>query len=326
MIDIGSVASTAGTVAAIGIPSLLAAWYASTSLFTVPQQKEALITTFGKHTRTEKEPGLHLKAPWPFNVVAANVFTGTAQVTDPLTTKTKDDLFVGIPITIQYEVMDSPTYWFKNNDPLGQMKTLVSAAVRNYASDKDFQSLYDDREEISSQVIQSVGEKVKEFGIELKRIIVDEPKAPEEIVGAYNRVRASERLRDAANNESEAEKIRIVKRAEAEKDAQILHGEGVAGFREKIFHNYETQIQHLVGQGISKEEALDVMMKTMHMDVLRDIGHQGNMVIVTDGTDPESGKRIAELQALRPTIGSPAGEQNNAPRPAVAPLPVPGPA
>src|SRR5690606_16861683 len=117
-------------------------------------------------------------------------------------------------------------------------KTLVSAAVRNYASDKDFQSLYDDREEISEKVIEAVGDKVREYGIDLKRIIVDEPKAPEEIVASYNRVRASERLRDAANNESEAEKIRIVKRAEAEKEAQILHGEGVAGFREKIFHNY----------------------------------------------------------------------------------------
>lgn len=307
--DLGQIVPWVG----YGAAGLAAAWYASTAIFTVGQQHEALITSFGKHTRTEKEPGLHLKQPWPFNVVAANIFTGTRQVTDPLTTKTKDDLFVGIPITIQYEVSDTPKYQFTNANPVEQMKTIVSAAVRNYASDKDFQSLYDDREEISEQVINSVGDKVADYGLTLKRIIVDEPKAPDEIVASYNKVRASERLRDAANNESEAEKIRIVKRAEAEKDAQILHGEGVAGFREKIFHNYEEQIKHLVTQGIGKEEALKVMMETMHMDVLRDIGHQGNMVIVTDGSSA-AGNRIAELQTLKATPGLPAGEQDNRPR------------
>lgn len=316
-------------VAQIGLTAmgLSAAWYASTSIFTVGQQHEALITSFGKHVRTEKEPGLHLKLPWPFNTVNDKVFTGTQQVTDPLTTKTKDDLFVGIPITIQYEISDSPSYKFNNAKPIEQMKTIVSAAVRNYASDKDFQSLYDDREEISEQVIKHVGDKVAEYGITLKQIIVDEPKAPEEIVASYNKVRASERLRDAANNESEAEKIRIVKRAEAEKDAQILHGEGVAGFREKIFHNYETQIEHLVGQGISKDEAMRVMLETMHMDVLRDIGHQGNMVIVTEGSNA-TGNRIAELQTLKSSFGAPTGDQDNRPKHAhgTQPLDVAAPA
>jgi len=296
-----SLIGNAATIAAYGAVGLSAAWYASTMFFTVGQKHEGLITTFGKHSRTEKEPGLHMKQPWPFNVVADKVYTGLQQVTDPLTTKTKDDLFVGIPITIQYEVADTAKYYFENENPLDQMKKSVSAAVRNYASDKDFQSLYDDRDEISQKVIEAVSNEVSDYGIALKRIIIDEPVAPEVVQESYNKVRASERLRDAANNESEAEKIRIVKRAEAEKEAQVLHGEGVAGFREKIFANYETQIQHLVDKGITKEEALKVMMETMHMDVLRDIGHQGNMVIVTDGKTGGTANSIAELQTLRAT-------------------------
>ncbi len=295
---IGNVAA----YAAYGTMGLSAIWYASTMFFTVGQKQEGLVTAFGKHSRTEKEPGLHMKKPWPFNVVADKVYTGLQQVTEPLTTKTKDDLFVGIPITIQYEIEDTAKYFFDNDDPLDQMKKSVSAAVRNYASDKDFQELYNDRDEISLKVIEAVRQEVADYGIALKRIIVDEPEAPAVVKESYNKVRASERLRDAANNESEAEKIRIVRRAEAEKEAQVLHGEGVAGFREKIFANYETQIQHLVDKGISKEEALKVMMETMHMDVLRDIGHQGNMVIVTDGKAGGSANSIAELQTLKATV------------------------
>lgn len=304
--EVGAIAGYAGL-------GLAAIWYASTSLFMVGQKQEALITSFGKHVRTEDKPGLHLKLPVPFNVVAEKIYTGTQQVTEPLETKTKDDLFVGLPITIQYEITDPAVYYFDKENPLEQIKKIVSAAVRTNASAKQFQDLYDDREEISEQVIEAVGDKIREFGVELKRIVVDEPQAPEEIIGAYNKVRASERLRDAANNESEAEKIRIVRRAEAEKEAQILHGEGVAGFREKIFHNYETQIKHLVDQGISKDEALKVMMETMHMDVMRDIGHAGNMVIVTDGANA-SASRIAEIQSLKGTLGKPTGEQDNLPR------------
>ncbi|MFP4314404.1 MAG: SPFH domain-containing protein, partial [Alphaproteobacteria bacterium] len=68
--------------------------YLATSLFIVPQRREALITFFGKHTRTETRPGLHLKWPWPFNIVAARIPTDLRQVNEMLATKTIDDLFV----------------------------------------------------------------------------------------------------------------------------------------------------------------------------------------------------------------------------------------
>lgn len=298
---------------AYGVAAYAAARYAATSLFTVKQKEEALITSFGKHTRTEKEPGLHFKKPWPFNIVTARVGTDLLQVSEKLDTKTKDDLFVSLPITIQFEINDSAKYYFDNRNALENMKKAVSAAVRTATSGKDFQQLYSDRDEVSTHVIDQLKDTVSEYGINLRRIIIDEPTAPEQVQRAFNEVRASERLMEASKNKAAAHKIEVVARAEADKEADVLRGEGKAGFREKLFGRYGSQIDELVQKGVPREEAIKVMLDTMHQDTLRDIGHQGNMVIVT-GDNSGIGNRIAELQALRPKQ-NPAPEQDRAPVP-----------
>lgn len=263
--------------------------------------------------RTEKDPGLHMKLPWPFNTVSAKVGTDLMQVEETLATKTSDDLFVQLPIAIQYEINDTGKYHFDNREPIENMKKAVSAAVRTATSGKDFQALYSDRDEVSSHVIDNIKPMVDEYGINLRRIIIDEPTAPQEVQASYNEVRASERLKEAAKNKAEAHKIKLVARAEAEKQADILRGEGKAGFRKALFHQYGEQIESLVGKGVDREEAIKVMLDTMHQDTMRDIGQQGNMVIVTpDGSG--AGGRIAELQTLRPKQ-IPAVEQNTAPSP-----------
>jgi regulator of protease activity HflC (stomatin/prohibitin superfamily) len=307
--DLGSVF----TAAAWGVAGLATLSYLSSLFFTVDQKQEALITSFGKHVRTEQNPGLHLKYPWPFNVIEAKVPTALQQVGDTLDTKTKDNLFVGLPITIQYEVDHTGKFYFDNDEPVEQMSKIVSAAVRKYTSGKDFQELYDERDEISDAVISEVEDQINDYGINIRRIVIDEPKAPGDVQSAYNRVRSSERERDAALNEAEAEKVRIVKKAEADKERNILIGEGVAGFRKKIFDQYAEQIRELVTKGVSREDAEHMMLEAMRLDTLRDIGDKGNLVIVSpDGT---SANKIAEMQTLKTTLdrkppGTPAVEQN----------------
>lgn len=290
--------------------------YAATSLFSVKQKEEALITSFGKHVRTEDKPGLHFKAPWPFNIVAAKVGTDLMQAEERLDTKTKDDLFVKLPIAIQYEVNDTPKFYFENRNAVDNMKKAVSAAVRTATSTKDFQELYSDRDEVSAHVIDQIKGTVEEYGINLRRIIIDEPTAPQEVQSAFNEVRASERMMEASKNKAASHKIEVVAHAEAEKEADRLRGEGKALFRKALFDQYGEQMETVIGKGASREEALSVMLDTMRQDTMRDIGQQGNMVIVTpDGSD--LGTRIAELQTLRRV--KPATEQDTAPiRPAAA--------
>lgn len=286
------------TAAAAVTGVLAAAWWLTSCIFTVGQKQEALITSFGKHTRTEKLPGLHLKKPWPFNEVMAKIATDLQQVAEPLETKTRDDLFVRLPITIQYEVSDSAKFYFDNKDPVANMKKLVSAAVRTATARKEFQELYGDRDELSTAVIDHIKTSVAEYGINVRRIIIDEPQAPEQVQKAFNEVRASERLKEAARNKADAHAIEVVAKAEAEKTADILRGQGKAGFRKAIFDQYSIQVGELVKAEVPREEAVDVMMRAMQQDTLRDVGEKGNLVIVTDGHNAGgTGKAIAEMQA-----------------------------
>lgn len=262
--------------------------YLFTCLFTVPQRREALITFFGRHVRTEINPGLRVKWPWPFNIVAARIPTDLRQVNEMLDTKTIDDLFVSLPITIQYEITDTGVFYFDTNEPVKQMSIIVSASVRKYTSAKEFQDLYNERDEISQAVIADVKTQILEYGINIRRIVVDEPTAPQEVQDSYNRVRASEREKDAAQNEAAADYIRRVKAAEADKQRNILIGEGVAGFRQSIAQGYAEIRRQLVKDGVDIIVADRFMEEAMRLDTIRDVGDKGNMVIVMPGSQNDN--------------------------------------
>lgn len=284
--------------------TILTVLYLFTMIFTVKQRTEALITSFGKHVRTEVNPGLRIKWPWPFNVVTERVPTDLRQVTDTLDTKTKDNLFVNLPITIQYTIRDTARFYFDTDYPIDQMNKIVSASVRKYTSGKDFQELYDERDEISEAVILDVKEQIKEYGINIRRIVVDEPTAPMDVQEAYNRVRASEREKDAAENEAAADYIRRVKAAEADKQRNILIGEGVAGFRSSIAEGYTKIRQDLIDQGVNPDNAERFMEEAMRLDTIRDIGDKGNMIMVlpSGGRTQNQSDALANIVAAGPIL------------------------
>jgi len=281
--------------------------YLFTCIYTVPQRREALITSFGKHVRTQYSAGLHFKYPWPFNVVSARIPTDLRQVNEMLDTKTKDNLFVNLPITIQYEITDTGRYYFDTDVPVHQMSKIVSASVRKYTSGKDFQELYDERDEISEGVILDVKDQIADYGITIRRIVVDEPTAPVDVQEAYNRVRASEREKEAAENEAAADYIRRVKAAEADKQRNILIGEGVAGFRKSVADGYTSIRRELIEQGLNPDVADHFMEEAMRLDTMRDIGDKGNMVIVMPA---EKKNTFYDMITASPVLDQ-INEQNN---------------
>lgn len=300
------------TAAALGVTSITGIAALISSAFSAGQQREMLITRFGKHIDTIKEPGLHFKMP--FIDRAIEVQTDLQQSSEKLSTKTKDDLFVDLPIAVQFQVEDTAKFYFKNHDAVANMMKLVSAAVRTATSGRQFQDLYTDRDEISTAVIEHIQKDVDDFGIKIRRIVIDEPTAPGAVQQAFNEVRASERLKEAAKNKAEAHQIEVIAKAQAERQADILRGEGKAGFRKAIFDQYREQIETLSGGDPNRRaEAIEVMMQAMHQDTLRDVGDKGNLVIVTEGKSAgAAGQSIAELQTLSRTLNrAPTPEQDN---------------
>lgn len=299
------------TYAAYGVAALAGLGVIGSGLYTIQQEHQGLVTRFGKHVRTNDSSGLKFKIPLIESV--KKISMQEFQADENLETKTTDNLFVKLPIAIHFQVSDPATFHFKKGNAVELMKKVVSAAVREYTSKKDFQELYDERQEIKEGVLAKIESKVAEFGLQINDIVIDEPSASDEVKETFDRVRSSALEKDAAKNEAEAEYIKKVKSAEADKDRDLLRGEGAAGYREKIFAQYAEQINELVKEGTPREEAVKVMMKIMELDTYREIGDKGNAFVITGGgsNDSDDFASFLKKQHVTQDMGAPAVEQNN---------------
>lgn len=284
------VAALGGTIAIFSVPYL------------VKQKKEVLIESFGKYVKTQKKPGLHFKLPWPFQTLARAVSMAMVEKKEDLKTKTKDDIFVTLPIKMHLQVIDSNKYHYESVDPEQQVMSRVAATVKQQTSKMEFAALYQARETISDEVRQNVGAEIENlYGVKLVDVIVDEPHAPAEIQSAYNNVKASERAKMAAENTAAANKITVIAEAEARKEALRLDGEGIAAQRAAIFSNYAEQFNALAAKGMTKEQAHEVIMTAMANDTVRDAAKSGNVIItpLASGNDTIS-QMAAANKALAP--------------------------
>ncbi len=313
-------AASVGALAAggvIGIPAAIAGFglaaatgIATSSVMIVDQQTETVLESFGRYSETKAKPGIQFKLPWPFQNIAYEISTKMGQFKEELETKTKDDVFVKLPINIQHTVVDSQKYSYSSSNPDKQMATVVASAVKQNASKMLFAELFESREEISHKVKDSIGKEVLDkFGIKIIDVIIDQPKAPDSIEKAYSDVMASEKRLTATKNNAEAEKMRIIKDAEAHKEATRLLGEGIAEQRAAIFSNYAHQFNTLVKQGVSEEEANKIMVLAMTQDTLREVGTKGNLIITT--TNPTD--ILAQFQALGKTLADSSPAKSKTP-------------
>jgi regulator of protease activity HflC (stomatin/prohibitin superfamily) len=290
--------------------------------FDLEQNTNAILTRFGRYIGTVKEPGWHWKLPSPFQKVAKRISMALQQSTMNLEIKTNDDLFVGLPITMQWQVTDPKKYVFDNDKPLDQAVTLVEASVRSHIAGKSFQDLYSgDRAKISEEVIADVKDHVSDYGIVIRRIVIDQPKASNEVKARYENVRTSAMDAAAAKNQGQALIERETASAEAAKIRELRISEGVAGFRKNIADGYIEIRENLTGRGVDPHAADAFMLRAMELDTIRDVGQKGNMVIVvpSGGEGGNVAHQLTDLAALKKPLekileqGKPAADAPAAP-------------
>ncbi|HYD17746.1 MAG TPA: SPFH domain-containing protein, partial [Patescibacteria group bacterium] len=145
-------------------------------IFTVKEKEAVIMQSFGKYTQTITTPGITVVPPW--HNIAARVDLSLKQVEENLSTKTKDDIFVSIPIKVHLQVTDAKRYHYDSNKPEDQVKARVAATVKQLVSGMDFIELYQTREHISDLARQKVGKEIEDlYGMKLVDVIVDEPHA-----------------------------------------------------------------------------------------------------------------------------------------------------
>lgn len=243
-----------------------------------------IIETFGKYSST-KGAGISFKWPSPFQKVSKRVPLYVQGLSTELELKTKDNLFIKYPVTIQCRVIDPVKATYELENPEHQILSYIRNLVRSQASGKTFIELYEAKDELKDETHKVLAIKLSSYGFEIVDVLVDQPIPTQEVQEAYNNVTSSARQKEAAENIAEAKRISIVQEAVAHKEAKKLQGEGIAAQREAMAKGLESSARELSDKlGISSTDSMFMLLEFNKLDTHRDMSNNQGTVIVTDGS------------------------------------------
>jgi regulator of protease activity HflC (stomatin/prohibitin superfamily) len=244
------------------------------SVFTVSTAQVAVITRFGKFLRVA-EPGLNWKSPF-FDSVAGVVSLRVNQITLTMETKTKDNVFVTIPISVQNRVRPERVYdaYYKLSNPEAQIKSYVEQVILGHVPGMTLDEVFASQSSIAAAVKQELDADMSGFGYEIVNVLVTDIVPDAKVKSAMNDINAAQREQVAANARGEAEKILVVKKAEAEAESKALQGQGIANQRKAIIEGLQVSIEQFqkVVEGASAREVMQLVMVTQYFDTLKSIG------------------------------------------------------
>lgn len=270
------------------IPLLFLLWLLYKTFFITKQQTLNVIERFGRFSRLA-HPGLGLKIPFIDRIVAS-MNMRTMQINIRVETKTRDDVFVQVPVSVQFKVLGGKDEHGVSNAykahyaldiPEEQIKSYVYDVIRSQTPGKTLDELFAQKDEISENVKEALDVEMKQFGWDIVKTLITDIEPAENVKEAMNRKEASKRLREAAENEGEAERIKAVKAAEAEKESKRLQGEGLAAQRRAIAIGLKHSVDILQAiPGTTGQEVLMQLLITQHFDTLSSLADKGNSKVI----------------------------------------------
>jgi regulator of protease activity HflC (stomatin/prohibitin superfamily) len=247
------------------------------SFFKVEQAQVAIIERFGKFARTAGA-GLNMKIPM-IEKKAGRLSLRVQQLNVKVETKTNDNVFVDIVVSVQYHVVEGHEFdaFYRLTNPEQQITAHVFDAVRSQVPVMTLDHVFEKKSDIEEAVSTGLRHKINAFGYDIDGSPVTDIQPDEKVRAAMNEINAASRLREAAEQQGEAVRIKTVKAAEAEKESKKLQGEGIAAERIAIAQGIRDSVAALLSireGAVSTEEAMRTLILTQYFDTLRAIGGQ----------------------------------------------------
>ena len=276
------------------------------SFFTVHQQTAAVIERFGKFSRVAK-PGLNLKIPF-VERVAARLSLRVQQLDVRVETKTEDNVFVQVTVSVQFFVLPDKVIdaYYRLEDPGRQVTSYVFDVVRARVPKIKLDDVFANKDEIADAVKHELAEAMDDFGYGIVKALVTDIDPDAQVKQAMNEINAAQRNRVAATERGEAERILKVKSAEAEAQSKALQGTGIADQRRAIVDGLRDSVDHFSRaiSGATPQDVMALIVATQYFDTLRDIAAHGRL---NTGMLPHSPSAATDLfQQLRNTVISAA--------------------
>ena len=246
--------------------------------YTVQQQTAAILQRLGKFTRVA-EAGPHFKLPF-VERVAGRVNLRVQQLEVEVETKTQDNVFVKMLVAVQFHVVKERIYdaFYRLDDPASQIKSFVFDVVRARVPTIKLDDVFEKKDEIADAVKIELREVMDDFGYGIVKALVTDIDPDHKVKESMNEINAAQRLRVAATEKGEADKILKVKAAEAEAESKALSGKGIADQRRAIIDGLRESVDEFQKSvpGASAQDVMNVVLMTQYFDMLKELGASSN--------------------------------------------------
>jgi regulator of protease activity HflC (stomatin/prohibitin superfamily) len=258
-------------------------------IFTVKQQSVAIVERLGRF-HSMKSAGLQFKIPY-VDRVAGRISLKIKQLDVLVETKTKDNVFVKLKVSVQFFVNPESVYeaFYKLENPLEQINAYVFDVVRAEVPKMKLDDVFERKDDIAVAIRRELEDAMNDYGYGIVKALVTDIDPDITVKTAMNRINASEREKLAAEYEGEAERIRIVAKAKAEAESKRLQGQGIADQRREIAKGLEESVDILNSVGINSQEASALIVVTQHYDTLQSMGENTNSNLIMLPNAPSAG-------------------------------------
>ena len=278
------------------------------ALFTVKQQTAVIVERFGKFLSI-RQSGLHFKIPL-IDRIAGRMSLKIQQLDVLIETKTKDDVFVKLKVSVQFKVIKLKVYdaFYKLDFPHDQITSYVFDVVRAEVPKMKLDGVFVKKDDIAIAVKTELNEAMMDYGYDIIKTLVTDIDPDSQVKEAMNRINASEREKIAAQFEGDAARILIVEKAKAEAESKRLQGQGIADQRREIARGLEESVEVLNKVGINSQEASALIVVTQHYDTLQSIGQETNSNLILLPNSPQSGSNMLNDMVASFTASNQIGE------------------
>ncbi len=291
------------------------------SFFVVKQQSAVIIERFGKFLSI-RNSGLQMKIPL-VDKIAGRVSLKIQQLDVIVETKTLDDVFVKLKVSVQYVIIRTKVYeaFYILDFPHEQITSYVFDVVRAEVPKMKLDDVFVKKDDIANAVKSELQDAMLDYGFDIIKTLVTDIDPDSQVKAAMNRINASEREKIAAQFEGDAARILIVEKAKAEAESKRLQGMGIADQRREIARGLEESVEVLNKVGINSQEASALIVVTQHYDTLQAIGEETNTNLILLPNSPQAGSDMLNNMVASFTASNMIGEAMKKDNPKTNPKP-----
>jgi regulator of protease activity HflC (stomatin/prohibitin superfamily) len=299
-------------IPSILVPIVLALIIISMGLFTVKQATAVIVQRLGKF-HSIRQSGLQFKIPF-VDAIAGRVNLKIQQLDVNVETKTLDNVFVRIKVSVQFRIPPENVYdaFYKLQDSSQQITAYIFDTVRAEVPKMKLDDVFVRKDDIAIAIRRELEEAMNEYGYNIVKALVTDIDPDEDVKRSMNHINAAERKKLAAEFEGEAERIRIVAKARAEAESKRLQGQGIADQRREIAKGLEESVDILNNVGINSQEASALIVVTQHYDTLQSLGESGRSSLILLPNTPSSGSDMLTQMVTSFAASQQLGEQMKA--------------